>query len=122
MKKPDLIILIAVWEFLTAFGAIIGITAIGLFAFPEVSRLWDQALIGGLFGLSIAVFVLVCYTGLALAGGIGILSGKEWGRILSLVHAALSLFWIPIGTVIGILIIVYLIKPEVVEYFESAKK
>jgi len=51
----------------------------------------------------------------------GILSRKEWGRAFSLVHAALSLLCIPIGTIIGILVIVYLIKPEVTEYFESAK-
>lgn len=36
--------------------------------------------------------------------------------------AAVSLLWIPFGTVIGILVIIYLIKPEIREYFESAQK
>ena len=69
--------------------------------------------------LGIAMLVMVAYFVLALMGGIGLLKGKEWGRILSIVHAALSLFWVPVGTVIGILILVYLTKTEVQEYFSG---
>ena len=111
MKRPDLLILVAIWEFLTAAGSIIGIVAIALFAFPYT---WDA---GGVFGLTIAEITLGCYLGLALAGGIGILIGKEWARILTIVHSILSLFFFPFGTVIGILIIIYLTKPEIREYF-----
>ena len=60
---------------------------------------------------------MIAYFILALLGGIGILQGKEWGRILSIVQAALSVFWAPVGTVIGILILIYLTKPELKEYF-----
>jgi len=122
VKRPDLLILVAIWEFITAFGALIGISAIAVFAFPDVIRpLWGPALTGGIFGLSIAVLVLLCYTGIAIAGGIGLLRDKEWGRILSIAHAALSLFWFPIGTVIGILILVYLTRSEVTEYFKASE-
>ena len=122
MRRPDLIILIAVWEFLGAFLAFIGIIAIFVFDFPEVSSLNGKGSVGGIFGLSIAVLFLLFCLSIAIAGGIGLLGGKEWGRILSLVHAALSLLSIPFGTIIGILIIVYLIKPEIRDYFESAQK
>jgi len=122
MKRPDLLILIAVWEFITAFGSFIGIISIAVFAFPEVGSLHGISSVGGIFGLSIAVIVLLFYLSIAIAGGIGLLGGKEWGRVFSLVHAALSLLWIPFGTIIGILIIVYLIKPEIRDYFESAQK
>lgn len=70
--------------------------------------------------MSVVLLVMLAYFVLALMGGIGLLQGREWGRILSIVHAALSLFWIPIGTVIGILIIIYLTKQEVREYFVSS--
>jgi len=110
MKRPELI---AVWEFLTAAGSIIGIVAIALFAFPYT---WDTA---GIFGLTIAEITLGCYLGLAVAGGVGILIGKEWARILTIVHAALSLFFFPVGTVIGILTIIYLTKPTIRDYFEG---
>ena len=122
MKRPDLLILIAVWEFLGAFLAFIGIIAIAVFAFPGVSSSHEIGSVAGIFGLSIAVLVLLFYLCIAIAGGIGLLGGKEWGRILSLVNAALSLLSIPFGTIIGILVIVYLIKPEIRDYFESAKK
>ena len=120
MKRPDLLILIIIWEFLTALGALIGIISIAVFAFPPVVALWDVARAGALFGLSVGTIVLLAYLGLSVAAGIGLIMGKEWGRISSIVHAALSLFWMPIGTVIGILTLIYLTKTEVRDYFQTA--
>jgi hypothetical protein len=80
MKRPDLLILIAVWEFISAFMAFIGIIAIAIFAFPEVSSFQGLTTVGGIFGLSIAMLVLLFYLSFGLAGGIGLLGGKEWGR------------------------------------------
>lgn len=123
MKRPDLLILIAIWQFITAFIALIGICAIAVFVFPDaVGPLWGQALAGVIFGLSISIFLLLVFIGIAIAGGIGILRGHEWGRVLSIVHAALSLFSFPIGTVIGILVIIYLTKSEVSEYFNAGSE
>ena len=131
MKRPDLIILIAVWEFLSAFVVLIGIatlTSAFFFTAPWM-MMWEWngwQMCGApnasgfvIFGMSIALLIMVAYFILALIGGIGLLRGKEWGRILSIVHAALSLFWVPIGTAIGVLILIYLTKTEVKEYFTS---
>ena len=74
----------------------------------------------GIFALGVALLVMVAYFIIALMGGIGLLQGKEWGRILSIVQAALSLFWVTIGTVIGILVLIYLAKSEVSEYFAGS--
>jgi hypothetical protein len=122
MRRPDELILIAVWEFISAVGALIGISAIILFAFPEISHLYGIGEIGANFGLGIAIFFLFISAFLAVIAGIGLLSGKEWGRVMSLVYATISLLRIPFGTIIGILVLVYLVKPEVREYFESSKK
>jgi len=120
VKRPDLLLLIAIWEFITAFGALIGISVIAVFAFPDaINHTLGSAIPGIIFGLSIAILMLLCYIGLAFAGGIGLLQGKEWGRILSIAHAALSLFAFPIGTVIGILSIFYLTRPEVTDYINA---
>ena len=121
MKKPDLLILIAIWEFLAAFFAFIGIIVLGMFAFPHMLTLWGYARTGGIFGLSVAVIFLMAYLGLSVSAGIGLLTGKEWGRIMSIIHAALSVLNIPIGTVIGILVLIYLNKPEVKDYFEGVR-
>lgn len=133
MKKPDLLVLIAVWQFLTAFGALIGIAAIVLFAIPSVTGYWDwgwsdigwrSGVIGGIFGLSIAILMLVCMMILAIAGAIGLLSNRprDWARIVSIVHSALSIFFIPIGTIIGTLSIIYLVRQDVREYFNPPPK
>jgi hypothetical protein len=131
MKKPDLLVLIAIWQFITAFVALIGIAAIAVFAFPAVLGYWDgygygmmgrdygMPVWGGVFGLSVGILVLLCYLVLAIAGGIGLTlnKGHEWARIVSLVQNALALFAIPVGTVLGTLSIIYLTKQEVRDYF-----
>ncbi len=120
MKRPDLLLLIAIWEFITAFLALVGLSAIAVFAFPEaIDPFVGPAVPGVIFGLSIAVLLLICYIGIAIAGGVGLLKGQEWGRVFSIAHAALSLFWIPIGTVIGVLSIIYLTRSEVTEYIKA---
>lgn len=123
MKKPDLLLLIAIWEFITAFLAfIISICAIAIIAFPHAIRPWWDWWpgAGAILGLSIGVLVLLCYIGIAIAGGMGLLGGKEWGRVLSIAHAVLSLFWFPIGTAIGVLSIIYLTRTEVTEYIKAS--
>ena len=121
MKRPDLLILIAIWEFLTAVLDIIGIAAIFVFAFPGVCYNMGPPDPGTIFGLSIGILVLLCGASIGVAGGIGLLMGKGWGRIVTIVRAALSLLHIPIGTIIGILVLIYLTKSEIREYFESSR-
>ena len=120
VKRPDLLLLIAVWEFITAFIAFVGLCAIAVFIIPDAIKPWWGPEVGTIFGLSIGILVLICYIGIAIAGGTGLLKGKEWGRIMSIVHAALSLFYFPIGTVIGILSIIYLTRPEALEYIKAS--
>ena len=135
MKKPDLLVLIAIWEFVTAFVAFIGIMAIAVFAIPVVLGKWgnweyysgyyngmmwnygDMPRVGAVFGLSVAILVLLCYLIIAVVAGIGLLKGKEWGRITGIVHAALSVLCVPIGTISGVLSIIYLTNQEVKDYF-----
>jgi hypothetical protein len=121
VKRPDNLILIAVWQFTTAFFALIGIFFLAALTFPDViGPLWGQAMTVGVFIFSIAIALLLVFIGIAIASGIGLLKGQEWGRVLSIIHAALSLFLYPIiGTVIGILTIIYLTKSEVSEYFSA---
>jgi hypothetical protein len=134
MKKPDLLILIAIWEFITAFFAFIGIvTAVFFTFFVDTWGDWgyyygtawnngDMPRAGFIICMSVGILILLCYMVLAILSGIGLLTGKGWGRITGIVHSALSIFSVPIGTVIGILSIIYLVKPEVQEYFAPKSK
>jgi hypothetical protein len=122
--------------FLSAFGILIGIAAVSSMFFLTYPWMWWDGMMGGwgmwgtwgmpgmggfaIIALGIAMLIMVAYFILALMGGIGLLRGKEWGRILTIIHAALSLFWVPIGTVIGILILIYLTGSGVKEYFAAS--
>ncbi|MFC1929885.1 hypothetical protein ACFLW6_03375 [Chloroflexota bacterium] len=124
MKRPDLLLLVAIWQFLNAFLCLIGIAAIAIFAFPGALGHYGAVNvgsdIGALFGLSTAILFLLCCIGLSIAGGIGLLLGKAWGRIISIINAVLSLLSIPIGTVIGVLVLIYLTRSEIRDYFEGS--
>jgi hypothetical protein len=124
MRRPELVLLVAVWEFITAFFAFIGLMAVVLVGFTAVISEYRYGVgmdrtgyIGALFGLSVATLILVIYIVISVTGGIGLLRGKEWGRIVSIVHAGLSCFAIPVGTIVGILTLIYLTRTEVRDYF-----
>lgn len=53
----------------------------------------------------------------AIIGGIGLLRGQKWARVLMLILFVLNLFSISIGTAIGVYSIWVLMQPETVEMF-----
>ena len=124
MKKPDLLILIVIWEFLSGFLAMAGTIAAVMYIFPISIGYWDYGYrwsfdAGFVVIFGIIAIIVIAYIALSILAGIGLLMNKEWGRITSLVHSAISLFNIPIGTIIGVLSIIYLTKPEVKDYFTA---
>jgi len=128
MRKPDFLVPIAVWEFLTAFGALMSI--VGLLGFLSFFPAWTVTngspgipRVGtiGIVFLVVLAPVFLAYLVLSITAGVMLLQGRETGRIMSIVHSGLSLlFLFPVGTVIGALILVYLTRPEVRGYFEGS--
>ena len=118
MKKPKLLIAIAIWRFIVASLLAIGIIAIAVFAIPAAV---EDADTGSLFALSISAIVLLALISLSVVAGIGLIKGKSWGRTLAMVNAILELFWFPIGTTIGVLTLIYLFRQEAKEYFATAQ-
>lgn len=116
MKRPDLLLPIAIWRFIAASILAIPIIAIAVFAFPESV---EDADTGALFALSIVIIVLLALFSLSVATGIGLIKGKSWGWTLAIVNAVLDLFAIPFGTIIGVLTLIYLFRQEVKEYFAT---
>jgi len=118
--KPDSIELVAIWQFIAAFFCLAGLIAMGVFAFPfSPGYEGAYASIGDIYGMTIGTIALIGSLCLFIAGGIGLLKAKSWGRIVSIVSSVLVLFAFPVGTVIGILSLIYLSKPEMREYFEG---
>ena len=73
------------------------------------------------FTLTCGVIFILLSGLLSVIAGWGLLRMKQWARWLSFILAIFSLFAFPIGTVIGALIIWYLLKEDVREAFEAAQ-
>ena len=123
MKRPDGVTVIAVWYFVEAFFLLVGVCS--LLAIPVSGVFAD---IGDPTGEFWAVFGITCgviwllISGIALVlAGWGLLRMKQWARWLAFVLAIFGLFAFPIGTVIGAVIIWYLLKGDVREAFERAE-
>jgi len=119
VKKPELILLIAIWRFIAASLLGIVIIVLAVFAIPEAVR--DENA-GSLIALSIGIVALLALIGLTVAAGIGLIKGKSWGWTLAIVNAVLDLFSFPFITIIGVLSLIYLFRKEVREYFATAQQ
>lgn len=104
------------------FGSLNVIAALAIaFAFGFIDQFVDDAeaiKILSIVGTPLIVLFLMIGGGM-IAGGIGLLSCKPWGRILTLIMAALGLLNIPIGTLKGVYIIWALVQTETVSLFDK---
>ncbi len=113
--RPDKVTLIAVWFGINA-AILLVLVAVLLFVFPGlvlpdtaddpdrgplvmIGRGFGYLLFGG-FGV------------LDIAAVVGLLRLREWGRWLAMILAVLGLILIPIHTIVGALIIWYLLSDE----------
>lgn len=68
------------------------------------------------------ITMLAVIGGAMVIGGIGLLSCKNWARVLTLIMAALGLLNIPIGTLKGVYIIWVLVQTETAALFGKGCK
>lgn len=113
LKRPGIITVLASLQLIGA--AIWLVVALGMMA-ADVLGLSQ----GPSEAATVLVVVLVGALGAAqLFCGIGLLKLKPYGRTLQLVFAWIGLLGIPIGTIISILILVYLYKPGIKALFSG---
>ena len=115
-KRPDGVSFIAIYYVFFAVMNLIGACAILIFPLAQV--MGNGGNIAAIFGIGTGFLFVAAGVILGLAAGLGLLKLKNWARILAIVLAVPGLLAIPIGTIIGGLIIWYLLKPEVKEVFE----
>jgi hypothetical protein len=121
-ERPDGVTLVAVYYFFVGAMGLLGACIIVTVALFPVALNVDEgdALFWALFGLCIG-FVVTGGSGiLSVLAGWGLLNLKEWARWLALVLAVFTLFAFPIGTIIGVLIIWYLLQDEAKDAFLTA--
>jgi type II secretory pathway pseudopilin PulG len=106
IERPGIVTLLAVLQFLGAgFWLLVGIFALAGGATGADANSAAAALFTAPIFIGIGVLQLFC--------GLGLLRLKPYGRTLQIVFAVLGLLGVPIGTVIGILILIYLNKPGI---------
>ncbi len=113
--RPDKVTLIAVWFSINA--------AISLFLFAPLCFFFLPARISGELVSAAALvvgFLSVVFGVLDVAAVVGLLRLREWGRWLGIVLAVLGLFFIPVHTIVGALIIRYLLSDEAKHAFGVA--
>ena len=119
MSRDDGITLVAVYFFVVA-----GLLALGALATVLIPLI--PLSVGGMpFGGAMALLIVFGLGFLVVGGlavlhlivGLGLLGRKEWARWLAIILSLLGLFNFPIGTVIGGLIIVFLLQDNVQEAF-----
>ena len=96
--RPTGVTILAVLQILAGIGYL----AVGLVGGALVGIL-------GILFIPFGLFALI--TGLAL------FTGKNWARILIMIGGVLDLLDIPIGTIIGIVILWYFTRPNIKAYF-----
>jgi hypothetical protein len=115
MKRPDGVILLAIYHFVIGITLLIGACAILAFTIPAVAVYNNNvnSPIVTLFFSSLALLISGLGGLLALIAGAGLLALKEWARWLALGIAIISLIAFPIGTIIGGITIWYLLQEHV---------
>jgi hypothetical protein len=121
-ERPEGIVLLAIYHFLVAVpGIIIGVLIL-IIPVPAVAVSVNDVvgLTAALAGLALAILLTGGLGLVYLIAGIGLLYMQNWARWLAIALAVLSLLVIPIGTIIGAIVLVYLFNEPVKRLFETA--
>ena len=127
-QKPDGVMLIAIYQIIKASLAFVGflgaVMAILLLLVPavlvRVSAAGEILPTAHILIVSILIAVGFALSVVAFCYGVtayGLFRLRNWARILTIVWAILDLPIFPIGTVVGVLILVYMTNPDVKEHF-----
>jgi len=120
--RPNGVVWVTVWFFINAAIELLGAVAISIFALPAVIRetVGSDDRYFAIAGVSFGLFLLVVSGALNVTAVVGLLRLRVWARWLAIGLAALGLPFFPFGTIIGVLIIRYLLKDEAKQAFGAA--
>ena len=92
------------------------VLALPLFLTAMLAPFMGSVDVGGMMAICWVVFGIIALIYFLIA--YGLLKGQNWARIVAIIFAIIGLLNIPIGTIISIIILWYLFKPEVKAWFQ----
>ena len=90
---------------------------LGLFAAADSGDAVALPILGLIGTVGLVFFAVLALPG--MLAGYGLLKGKKWGQILGIVVGVLSLFNIPVGTVLGAYTLFVLFQDSAKDYFDG---
>ncbi|MHB9032407.1 MAG: hypothetical protein ACYC6L_05110 [Anaerolineae bacterium] len=121
VKRPDGVTIIAILQFILGGLGLLGVLMMAVIGF---AALWFTTTNTPAWVLLLALtFVGLIFGGLsilAIFAGVGLLRLRNWARWVTIILAILDLPAFPIGTVIGALIIWYLLQDSVAALFQKS--
>lgn len=119
-RRPDSVTIIAIYHFVEAALFLVGLLALGIAALAvSMGASGDPEAAIPLAALAVAGVVVLVLLVVNVAVGWGLLALKSWARWVAVALSVLRLFFFPIGTVIGALIIVFLLQKEARDAFAT---
>jgi type II secretory pathway pseudopilin PulG len=104
-ERPGALTLLAIVDILMAFGyALVGV-GVGFLIFNTDPPTEVKIIVG--IGVAFALGIALWF----FSAGVGVFLLKGFGRILQLGLAGLMLLSVPFGTIAGVLLLIYLLKP-----------
>jgi hypothetical protein len=100
---------------LLGIGLFLLLTGVGA-ASGDGTAMAVLSIVGSVLGLFFAVLALP-----GMLAGFGLLAGRSWGRLLSLVVGILGLVNFPVGTAIGIYALWVLLPEDAAAFFKPLK-
>lgn len=120
MKRPDGVIVIAIYYILVAVVFLIAFCALLFTLFTVLSQVSEP--IGAMwsaFGVGVGLLFALIFLAGSIVAAWGLLTLKHWGRWAAIILGVLQLLGFPIFTIIGGLIIYYLLRDDVVAAFDG---
>ena len=118
-ERPTGVTILAVLYMISGISVLIGGYLVGVILgdfLDSLSSLSGGEVDAGLPMMCWVVFIVIALFYFIIA--FGLLKGQKWARTLAILFAIIGLINIPIGTIISIIILIYLFKPEVKAYFQ----
>src|SRR5262245_55041928 len=115
MTRPTAVTVLAVLQFIggALWGLAGALVAFANIAAPPAQHAEPGSTMVATVLMAMAAYQIIC--------GIGLWNLRSYGRIMQMVSAGIGLLGIPIGTIISIVILVYLSKPGVKVLFSDKR-